>query len=143
MAKHGKITFPITLNPGSLLFLMSMTMLSLFDEQLKCIWYVKMAALEDVEVQRRGFVNVMYNLDIDKYEAFYVDVLRRIKRIINDSLPYRNVSHHYCLNDPKFVPALSLLQLVAGKENRVRFRTHFGKLPSLNYSYSTLLSNMR
>jgi hypothetical protein len=102
-----------------------------------------MCCLEDEEAQKNGLVCVYYSIDLHSVEPLYLDLIRRI-RILNDSLPYRNVAIHYCYNNPTIRPAMHLLQLVAGKENRVRFRTHFGKffpcLDALLFRHCSLLA---
>jgi len=55
----------------------------------------------------------------------------------SSSLPYRNVAIHFCYNNPAMRPALRLLQLVAGRDNRIRFRTHFGSHMEIQYSLMT------
>jgi hypothetical protein len=55
--------------------------------------------------------------------------------MINDSLPNRISAAHYCYDNPLILPALSLLQLLMGKENRIRFRSHYGKLCEFSPTY--------
>jgi hypothetical protein len=87
-----------------------------------------MVALEDVKAQKKGFVSIFYNCGgLGGAEKLYFDVISKIKTMINDSLPYRNRAAHYCYDNPRILPALSLLQLFMGKENRIRFRSHYGK----------------
>jgi hypothetical protein len=88
-----------------------------------------MSAIDgDEEAQKNGLVNIYYSVDLGTTEPLYIDLIRRI-RIINDSLPYRNAATHYCYNNPALRPAINIILLVAGRDNRVRFRSHFGEQP--------------
>mmetsp|Transcript_13007 Transcript_13007/g.20941 ORF Transcript_13007/g.20941 Transcript_13007/m.20941 type:complete len:477 (+) Transcript_13007:249-1679(+) len=108
-----------------------------WQSKLRTVWYSIMSALEnDDEAQKNGIVNIYYSVDLGSIEPLYIDLVRRI-RIINDSLPYRNACTHYCYNNPAIQPALNILQLVAGKDNRVRFRTHIGSNMECQFSLMT------
>ena len=95
-------------------------------QKFRVIWYLKMAAIENLETQLKGFVSIFYNLGVSEYEPAYLDVMKRVKKALNDSLPYYNVAVHYCFNDARLMGALSILKLVAGRDVRLRFRTHYG-----------------
>lgn len=95
--------------------------------KIRAIWYTMMCALEDEEAQKKGIVNVYYNVDLEAPEPLYFELIRHVK-MLDDSIPYRTISLHYCYNNAAIRPALELFQLIAGKKNRIRFRTHFGKL---------------
>ena len=106
-----------------------------WQSHLRAAWYsIESALLEDVETQKRGVVNVFYNVDLGQTEQSYFDVWTRAKRIIDDSLPYRSKATHYCYNNPLLHPALSLLQMIMGKENRIRFKTHYGSTMECMYA---------
>jgi hypothetical protein len=96
-----------------------------WQTKIRACWYMIMCELENENTQKKGIVTVFYNVDTTAAESLYLDLVRRM-RVVDDSLPYRNVAVHYCYNNPGMRPALNLLQLVAGKDNRLRFRTHFG-----------------
>ena len=100
------------------------------------MWYVKMIAVQELEAQVKGFVSIFYNLDICEHEPQYMEAMKRVKRVLTDSLPYRNVAVHYCLNDPRMMRALAIFKLVTGKNHRLRFRTHYGmfEIPHIDKS---------
>lgn len=85
-----------------------------------------MVAIENLETQLKGFVSIFYNVDVAGYDSNYMDVMKRVKKMLNDSLPYYNMAVHYCFNDPKLMGSLSVLRLVAGRDMRLRFRIHYG-----------------
>ena len=85
-----------------------------------------MLAVKDIEAQMKGFVSIFYNMDLGEYEAEYMEAMKRVKKMLTESLPYRNVAVHYCLNDPGMMRALAVFKMFTGKNHRVRFRTHFG-----------------
>ena len=106
-------------------------------DQFRVMWYVKMIAVQELEAQVKGFVSIFYNLDICEHEPQYMEAMKRVKRVLTDSLPYRNVAVHYCLNDPRMLRALAIFKLVTGKNHRLRFRTHYGmfEIPRFKNSY--------
>ena len=83
-----------------------------------------MAALEDEDTQKAGVVMVGYNmgakLELDCHAVWAIMKLRR-------ALPIRVVGMHYCYDDFKTRPMMSLAMLVMGSHGRMRFRAHYGK----------------
>jgi hypothetical protein len=41
-------------------------------------------------------------------------------------LPMRFVAVHYCFDDPRLLPAISLAKMVVRTNTRLRFRVHYG-----------------
>ena len=107
-----------------------------WQSKVKGIWYTIMCAMEDERAQRTGLVNIFWVLDIGATENLYFDLIRNV-HILEESLPYRSVGNHYCYNKPGMRPALNLLQLVAGKDNRVRFRVHRGSQLECRFALMT------
>jgi hypothetical protein len=81
--------------------------------------------LEDEDAQKNGIVNIYYCVGDSATNPQTFEVLQHA-RILDDSLPYRSNATHFCYDSAALRPALTLLQLVSGKDDRVRFRTHFG-----------------
>eukprot|EP00529_Nitzschia_sp_RCC80_P022304 CAMPEP_0113451484 /NCGR_PEP_ID=MMETSP0014_2-20120614/6361_1 /TAXON_ID=2857 /ORGANISM="Nitzschia sp." /LENGTH=478 /DNA_ID=CAMNT_0000342839 /DNA_START=182 /DNA_END=1618 /DNA_ORIENTATION=- /assembly_acc=CAM_ASM_000159 len=107
-----------------------------WQSKLRGIWYSIMCAMEDERAQRTGLVNIFWVIDVGVTENLYFDLIRHVS-IIEESLPYRSVGNHYCYNNPSMRPALNLLQLVAGKDNRVRFRVHRGSQMECQFALMT------
>ena len=91
------------------------------------MWYTIVYAVEDEEAQKKGIVTIFYTVDVEAMEPLYFEVLSKVRHYLNDCLPYRNAAVHYCYNNPAVRPALNMLQIIAGKQNRLRFRTHYGE----------------
>jgi hypothetical protein len=83
-----------------------------------------MTALEDPETQKAGLVLVGYNMGekraMDRQAVWAIQRLRKV-------LPMRVVGMHYCYDDFKFRPMMTVAMLVMGAMNRVRFRAHYGE----------------
>ena len=84
-----------------------------------------MCTLEDEDAQRNGIVNIYNSIGDAGSDPQVLEVLRHAS-LLDDGLPYRSNATHFCYDSAALRPLLQLLQLVAGKENRIRFRTHFG-----------------
>lgn len=79
------------------------------------------------ENQKNGVVNVLYNIGMCAPEKNHPELMRHM-HLVNDSLPYRLSASHYCYDDERMRGAIALLQLVVGRNTRLRFRAHFGTL---------------
>ena len=93
-------------------------------DKIRAAWYVLMCALEDEDAQRNGIVNIYNSIGDAGSDPQVLEVLRHAS-LLDDGLPYRSNATHFCYDSAALRPLLQLLQLVAGKENRIRFRTHF------------------
>ena len=107
--------------------------LSRFDSffsaaKIRAAWYVLMCALEDEDAQRNGIVNVYGMIGANASDPQIREVMKH-SILVDEALPYRSNATHLCYNSVALRPLLQLLQFVAGKENRIRFRTHFGMSP--------------
>jgi hypothetical protein len=87
-----------------------------------------MNALTDEEIQRKGFVKVIYNVGMRKMPTLDTDLFFKGVPTVVEALPLRMAAMHYCYDDPKIRPALSILQHSIGRAGRVRFRAHYGKI---------------
>lgn len=82
-----------------------------------------MTALEDEQTQKNGIVLVGYNIGpkrtVDVKAVFAVQGVKRY-------LPLRIGSIHYCYDDMKFRPMMTVAMLIMGVTNRIRLRGHYG-----------------
>ena len=84
-----------------------------------------MTALEDVETQRNGVVLVGINVGPKRaVDRTAVWTTQRVRK----TLPIRVTGMHYCYDDFKMRPMMSIAMLVMGATSRVRFRAHYGAL---------------
>jgi len=96
------------------------------------------ALVEDEATQKMGAVLIIYNVGFDVLKDSMLD--RQVMSITNkmvESTPIRNSAVHYCYNDTKMLPALAVAQLALGRNNRLRFRTHYGSHTECQYSLMT------
>jgi hypothetical protein len=87
-----------------------------------------MNALEDEEIQRKGFVKVFYNVGMLKMPTLDSDLFFKGAPTLFEALPFRMAAMHYCYDDPIIRPALSIIQHSIGRAGRVRFRAHYGTI---------------
>jgi hypothetical protein len=88
-----------------------------------------MALLEDEDTQIKGIVDVIYSIgtaDVQLKTNFSHFFSRGVPMLVH-SLPMRVSSMHFCYDDPRLRPVMSLIQMVAGKQTRLRCRTHYGE----------------
>jgi hypothetical protein len=83
--------------------------------------------LNDEDAQRKGVVGVSYNVGPYSFEQMYDPSLMNNAGKLFQRLPIRCVGFHYCFDDMRVLPAVSLLQLIVGTSVRLRFRVHCGK----------------
>ena len=92
-----------------------------------------MACIEhDVEVQRRGCVDIFYLIggcvsNLAHAEPSKTDIPRKF----HQSLPRRVVAMHAVYSDPMMGPFMILLPYLVSKFKLARFRSHYGKLRPL------------
>lgn len=84
-----------------------------------------MAALEDEETQKRGFVIIAYYVgsrkQVDRRGSY------NIARLSSWMLPMRAVGLHGCTDDPRQRTLMNLTVMIIGTNMRFRSRIHFGK----------------
>ena len=100
---------------------------------LRYLWYQVMAALEDEEVQKRGVVDVSnFHGEMKFSVSDMIVLLHRCKGVMRD-WPMRNCGFHLCYENPIFQSFINALQLVMGKDRRLRERSHFGSKLETRY----------
>eukprot|EP00529_Nitzschia_sp_RCC80_P002194 CAMPEP_0113494020 /NCGR_PEP_ID=MMETSP0014_2-20120614/28893_1 /TAXON_ID=2857 /ORGANISM="Nitzschia sp." /LENGTH=897 /DNA_ID=CAMNT_0000387903 /DNA_START=253 /DNA_END=2946 /DNA_ORIENTATION=- /assembly_acc=CAM_ASM_000159 len=102
---------------------------------MRAFYYIIMSLIEDVETQRNGMilmgVNVGPKRRVDREIVFNVHKVRR-------ALPIRTVAIHYCYDDMRMIPMMTLGMLAMGAAGRVRFRPHYGDWrKDISYQLST------
>jgi hypothetical protein len=87
-------------------------------------WYIVMAALEDEETQKNGFVIIAYYVgsrkQVDRRGSYNIARLSWM-------LPMRAVGLHGCTDDPRQCTLMNLTRMIIGTYMRFRSRIHFGK----------------
>jgi len=104
-----------------------------FENHHRMTWYTIMSAMEDPVAQKLGLTTILYNVDFSGPSKRDIDFLLSSKWL-KDTLPYRVASMHFCYNDSRLRPLISALQVISGKESRIRFRTHYGSHLECTYS---------
>ena len=92
------------------------------------MWYLMMASIEhDVDVQRRGTVDVFYLIggDILKIPSPTSENVQLPKQI-HDSIPRRVVGLHALYDDPRMGPLMYIIPLLLSTFKLIRFRSHYG-----------------
>ncbi len=86
-----------------------------------------MEAVKDVQVQRKGFVKVVFNVGMGGIPNIDTDLFLRGAPVLFEVLPFRMAAVHFCYDDPMIRPALTAVQHAIGRSGRIRFRAHYGK----------------
>eukprot|EP00538_Stauroneis_constricta_P011131 CAMPEP_0119546596 /NCGR_PEP_ID=MMETSP1352-20130426/946_1 /TAXON_ID=265584 /ORGANISM="Stauroneis constricta, Strain CCMP1120" /LENGTH=663 /DNA_ID=CAMNT_0007591315 /DNA_START=83 /DNA_END=2074 /DNA_ORIENTATION=- len=98
-------------------------------------WYFMMSLTEDEASYMKGIVHVAYGLDMPQTSLTEDDrTMWWNSCIIANSVPLRVGGLHYCFNDPKFRPILSLLAMGFPKKIKSRIRVHCGAHQEVHYS---------
>ncbi|KAL3925547.1 MAG: hypothetical protein SGARI_005823 [Bacillariaceae sp.] len=104
------------------------------DTLMRAFFYMIMVAIQDVETQRKGLlmigVNVGPNRLIDRKLPWNVHKVRQ-------ALPVRIMGIHYCYDDVRMMPMLTIGMLVSNAATRVRFRAHYGSISDSIYTLTT------
>ncbi|KAL3912165.1 MAG: hypothetical protein SGILL_006992 [Bacillariaceae sp.] len=104
------------------------------DNLLRAYFYMIMVATQDVETQRKGLIlmgcNVGPQRRVDRRLPWNVHKVRQ-------ALPLRTMGIHYCYDDIRMMPMMTIGMLVSSASSRVRFRAHYGKLQDINYKLTT------
>ena len=101
--------------------------------QLRTIYYVTMAAVEDEETQRKGIVGILYNI-CEKLRYYNACTLLRSAKLRN-ALPARYVAMHYFHNDPSFMEYVNFELCHLDAHTRARNRIHHGE--SFGFAHCT------
>ena len=87
-----------------------------------------MAALEDVETQKRGIVLVFFHFQFDYY-GLIIELLNQGLKSTR-GIPQKYMGIHYCCSEesmPFLLPFQNMIQYLIGSDGRRHFRTHRGK----------------
>jgi hypothetical protein len=84
-----------------------------------------MALLEDEDTQIKGIVDVLYSRGTADSQPNLSDFLT-LGAFMLINLPVRISALHFCFGDPRLRAFMSWIQMVAGKQPRLRCRTHYG-----------------
>jgi hypothetical protein len=112
----------------------------LYFRKLRVHWYIIAAMSDDERAQREGFLTVAYNVQVDIASLFKRQVAKiqhvsigRFTRM-RECLPMRPSAIHFCYNDIRLRPFISIYQKLIGTHGRVRFRTHLGSHTECQYA---------
>ncbi|KAL3934927.1 MAG: hypothetical protein SGARI_003176, partial [Bacillariaceae sp.] len=102
------------------------------------MFYFKTFDADDLSAQTVGTVNVIYALGkIDLTKFAKKNAIRVLQRM-DDSLPHKAASFHFCFNDPLFHVAWKyVFDFTAEPEKRARCRCHFGTPQEVAYELMT------
>ena len=97
-----------------------------------------MAAVEDEETQKRGFVVLFHFVGSTLVSGIASDItLGKMSASLLSCLPIKFTSIHICFDDPRFRIMNALLMLQMGRERRVRLRMHYGTHTECRYGLMT------
>lgn len=91
---------------------------------------------EDVETQRRGVTFVVYNVGKFVKEKYDSNAVEHTTSIQN-SLPAKACSLHYCFNDSGFRYVINIAMHFLSEDLRTRVKVHFGTHLECSYSLMT------
>ena len=90
------------------------------------MWYQLMSVLEDDEsAQKKGLVTITYYVGCPSVDKKLLGALQHM-HVIDDAVPLRTVGMHLCYDIPQLRPVALVTQRVIGRNNRLRFRAHYG-----------------
>ena len=85
-----------------------------------------MAAIEDVETQKRGVVIVFFHYQFDFHGFGLRELLKHMQ-----GFPVKYMGIHYCCSEesmPFLLPFQNMIQYITGSDGRKHFRPHRGKI---------------
>ncbi|KAG7370288.1 hypothetical protein IV203_028034 [Nitzschia inconspicua] len=104
------------------------------DSVMRAFYYMYMTAAHDVETQQKGLVLIGCNVGPRRYVnrkiAWHVHKVRQ-------ALPLKTMGIHYCYDDLRMLPMMTIGMLVSSASSRVRFRAHYGTVPELHHALTT------
>jgi hypothetical protein len=89
------------------------------------MWYQTMGLAQDDDVDFKGAVLVLYTVGLPPSAAFDLELMKKASGL-PQAVPF-SPAVHFCYDDYRLTPLISLFQMGAGKTTRLRFRTHFGE----------------
>lgn len=94
------------------------------ENLVRSFMYIIMLALQDAETQKNGFVMIGINTGKDRVlDRGAAWAIQKISR----NIPMRMVTIHFCYDDFKLRPMMTVAMLVMGVRRRIRFRAHYGE----------------
>lgn len=126
-------------NAGRAIFLFINELLNLnsFESWARMFFYMCMSHLKDEEVQRRGFVVIIWMHGSSPSLTNSDFLLWGKGSAIADMLPIRiSGGMHYCAAGTRLRPGLELAMTLVGRHLRIRFRVHFGKSIGTLYGHT-------
>jgi hypothetical protein len=95
--------------------------------------------MDDEKARSEGFLTVAYNVEVDIASLFKGQVAKRhadIRRAtrMREYLPMCPSAIHFCYNDVRLQPFMSIYQQFIGSNGRVRLRAHFGSHTECQYA---------
>mmetsp|Transcript_35127 Transcript_35127/g.85000 ORF Transcript_35127/g.85000 Transcript_35127/m.85000 type:complete len:685 (+) Transcript_35127:147-2201(+) len=97
---------------------------SVTENKMRAVYMVTMFALKDVQTQKNGFVNCVYNLGQGMKPEFELGLLKLAN--LDLTLPCRFSAVHYAYDDDKLKMIFGLAVKVFNKNTRLRCRLHYG-----------------
>jgi hypothetical protein len=123
----------------SILTVVTLCSLYLYFLQLRAQWYVIAAISDDERARRVGYLSVVYSVQVDIASLFkrhvskvHEDIGRTTR--MRECLPMRPSAIHFCYNDIRLRPLISIYKQLVGTHGRVRCRTHFGSHTECQYA---------
>ena len=111
-----------------------------WESVLRSNWYQAMTIIQgDESVQKLGAIMVDYSVDTTFAEMASLIQSHASSIPIYESWPLRQVSRHFCYNDPTINAALKLYLRLVPQDEVVRFRYHWGKFLLSRNQFCSLL----
>ena len=92
---------------------------------------------EDKDAQIKGIVSVgSYLGDISQIDRKVIELFVRSSKLAT-AIPYKHCALHFLYNNPSLQPLFKMFQNLVGKQDIVRFRSHFGSSIEIEYKIMT------
>jgi hypothetical protein len=89
-----------------------------------------MVLAEDEETQKKGLVSVIFIMcGNSKSKRFHNESTFKISSVGAKAIPLRIEAMHFCQDSLLTLAVTSIVKITFGLFNRLRVRTHYGKLP--------------
>eukprot|EP00934_Nitzschia_sp_Nitz4_P001669 Nitzschia sp. Nitz4//scaffold83_size84149//45259//46973//NITZ4_005174-RA/size84149-processed-gene-0.97-mRNA-1//-1//CDS//3329558947//1669//frame0 len=101
---------------------------------MRAMWYVCMVPLREDEVQRSGVVCCFF-----QYKQLKLDMVQMAEyNKLEISIPQKYVANHMCFADSRIRPFVTGILMMVDKEERSRYKIHYGSPLEINYSLMTM-----
>ena len=107
-----------------------------FQQQLRVSFYMRMKAVEDIETQKQGFINIISSNDLDGLFDFDLSGWKNsVSKTanLNNALPGRVIALHVCFSNLNtftayfFSSIIQFMVLAVNRALKARIRIHKGK----------------